>query len=113
MDTISKAELIRWLEKLVNMSGYTIYLHFKGKVVVKQLESTCSEDGHTNFLYREFEITMGTINLGKTLWSRPMGMFLENIPFQNVPRFKQITPADAAELLYPEIIKNNSNPNKS
>lgn len=109
-ETISKNELIRWIE-LNTKFGHVLYVHFKGKVVLKTGESVCSEDGHTNYLYREFTVTNGNISLGNILWSRPMGMFLENIPFQNVPRFKQITPVEAAELLYPEILQNN-NPNK-
>lgn len=79
MEPITKNELLRWLNKLVNPSGNQLYLHFKGKLVLKTGESTCSEDGHTNYLYRELEVIPGNISLGNTLWSRPMGMFLEKI----------------------------------
>lgn len=106
--TISKNELIRWFEKLVSKKGNQLYYHFKGKVVLKQMESICSEDGHTNYLYQEIEIDKGLITLGNTLWSRPMSMFLENIPFRGIPRFKPVTPIEAAELLYPEILKYNN-----
>lgn len=105
MEPISKNELLMWLDKLVKSTGNQLYLHFKGKVVLKSGESTCSEDGHTNYLYREFKIVPGNIFLDNVLWSRPMGMFLENIPFKDTPRFKQITPQDAVELLYPEILQ--------
>ena len=44
----------------------------------------------------------------EVLWSRHMGMFLENVPFTSQPRFRLLTPYEAAELLYPVIIQTNN-----
>lgn len=85
--------------------GLKLYLHFKGKLVVKVGESIHTETGETLYQYREFNLDIE--NWDKRIWSRPMGMFLENVPFKNEPRFKPITPAEAAKLLYPVI---NSKP---
>ena len=100
MPELSEDQIRRFLESYVKQ-GNTIYLHFKGKVICKVGESIDSEDGHTNYLYREFDLLME--GWGNILWSRPMSMFLENIPYDLIPRFRPITPAEGAKLLYPKL----------
>lgn len=86
-------------------TGCKFYLHFKGKVVMKVGESQCSEDLHINYLYREFDVNF--LNWNKTVWSRPKEMFNELVPSISdgklVPRFQEITPKQAAELIYKEL----------
>lgn len=80
-----------------------LYLHFKGKIVWKIGEAINTETGVTEYLYREFNPNLE--NWEPRIWARPMGMFLENVPFTNIPRFKPVTPSEVAKLLYPVINK--------
>ena len=57
MMELSEDRVRRFLESCVK-AGNPIYLHFKGKVVCKVGEAIDSEDGHTNYLYREFDFAM-------------------------------------------------------
>lgn len=108
-ETITRRELEHWLTQISKSSDTGLYQHFKGMVVIKTGQSTCTEDGHTNFLYRELKVEQGMVRIDhEILWSRPMGMFLENVPFTSQPRFKLLTPYEAAELLYPVILNQNN-----
>lgn len=84
--------------------GLELYIHFKGKVIVKVGEAIHSETGETLYLYREFNPKLE--NWEQTTWARPMGMFLENQPYSNQRRFKPATLQEVVKLLLPIINSN-------
>lgn len=85
--------------KIAN-EGLEIYRHFKGPIYVVTGRSIDTETGKTHILYRKFNLEQR--DLDHVIWSRPMGMFFENVQFTEEPRFKKITPVDAAKLLFKE-----------
>ena len=84
---------------------YQLYQHYKGKICIAVGESVDTEDGHTNILYRELTGDNNGIIQDQTLWSRPKGIFFENVPYTSTPRFKKVTPEEAGELLFNEYQK--------
>lgn len=106
LDEVPLYQIEKWLKDWGNL-----YVHFKGKLVAKVGEAIHSETGETLYLYKEYVPELEDFHPTQT-WARPMGMFLENKPYSNEPRFKPVTPIEAAKLLYPIInqqyLKSNS-----
>lgn len=96
MDKPKEEVLLSRLESF--FKNLPLYLHFKGKIVWKIGEAINTETGVTEYLYREFNPKLK--DWEPRVWARPMGMFLENVPFTNTPRFKSVTPSEVAKLLY-------------
>lgn len=101
----SKDLFIKDLKWYANKYPGGLYQHYKGKICVVMGESIDTEDGHSNILYRELKGLINGIDMDKTLWSRPKSIFNENVPYTSTPRFKQVTPEEAGELLFMEFQK--------
>lgn len=101
----SKDLFIKDLKWYANKYPGGLYQHYKGKICVVIGGSIDTEDGHSNVLYRELKGLINGVDMEKTIWSRPKGIFFENVPYTSTQRFKPVTPEEAGELLFIEFHK--------